>query len=67
MARIKGAVNAKKNVLVDSLKKENIIKNRIVYYQTNPEPKIMFPVEIKRKDMKNFTSCKVVYNEDHLL
>ena len=60
-----GLNNNNENVLVDSLKKENIIKNRIVYYQTNPEPKIMFPVEIKRKDMKNFTSCKVVYNEDY--
>ena len=60
-----GLNNNNENVLVDSLKKENIIKNRIIYYQTNPEPKIMFPVEIKRKDMKNFTSCKVVYNEDY--
>ena len=60
-----GLNNNNENVLVDSLKKENIIKNRIIYYQTNPEPKIMFPVEIKRKDMKNFTSCEVVYNEDY--
>ena len=60
-----GLNNNNENVLVDSLKKDKIIKNRVIYYQTNPEPKIMFPVEIKRKDMKNFTSCKTVHNEDY--
>jgi hypothetical protein len=60
-----GLNDDEENNLIDTLKEQKIIKNRTIYYQINPEPKLMFPIEIKKKDMKNFTTCEVVFNEDY--
>lgn len=52
------------NDLMDELKQQKIIKERILYFTTYPIPKIQFLIDMKKDLVKDFTKCPLSDKSD---